>query len=92
RRDPEKSEGYYKSIRHQGFGFFEGRTEHGEFSFDGGGAMRHVSTGRYDEKGRRLPGPYESLSWCPLSAEPEVLEDLGYDVEAVKQIVKEKLG
>jgi len=77
RRDPEKSEGYYKSIKHCGFGFFEGRTENGEFSFDGGGPMRHVSAGSYGEKG------YESLSWCPLRAEAEVLRDLDYDVEAV---------
>jgi len=93
RRDPEKGDRYRKSIKHCGFGFFEGETERGEFSFDGGGAMRHVSTGRYDEKGRRLSGtPYESLSWCPLRTSPEVLEDLGYDVDAVKQIVKAKLG
>jgi len=84
RRDPEKA--YHESIRHCGFGFFEGRTENGEFSFDGGGAMRLAKAGAPGEEG------YEWLSWCPLRAEPEVLEDLGYDVEAVKQIVKEKLG
>jgi hypothetical protein len=33
-----------------------------------------------------------SLSWCPLWAEAEVLRDLGYDVEAVKQLVKAKLS
>jgi len=86
RHDPEKSEGYHKSIKHHGFGFFEGETEHGKFSFDGGGAMRHVSAGSYGEE------DYESLSWCPLRAEPEVLEDLGYDVDAVKQIIKAKLN
>jgi len=86
RHDPERSDGYHKSIKHCGFGLFKGRTENGEFFFDGGGAMRHAKAGTLDEEG------YEWLSWCPLSAEPEVLEDLGYDVEAVKQIVKEKLG
>jgi len=86
RRDPEKSEGYRKSIKHLGFGLFKGTTENGEFFFDGGGAMRHVSVGRYDEEG------YEWLSWCPLSAEPEVLRDLDYDVEAGKQLVKARLG
>jgi len=85
RREPEKSEGYHKSIRHCGFGFFEGRTEHGEFSFDAGGAMRLAKAGAPEEG-------YEWLSWSPLRAEPEVLKDLGYDIEAVKQIVKKKLG
>jgi len=84
RRDPEKA--YHKSIKHCGFGLFRGTTENGEFFFDGGGAMRLARAGKPGEEG------YEWLSWCPLSAEPEVLEDLGYDVEAVKQIVKEKLG
>ena len=86
RRDPEKSEAYYKSIKHCGFGVFRGRTENGGFGFDGGGAMKHVTAGSYGEEG------YESLSWCPLWAEVEVLRDLDYDVEAVKQLVKAKLG
>lgn len=86
RRDPEKSDGYWKSIKHCGFGFFRGRTESGEFSFDGGGAMEHVTAGNYGEEG------YVSLSWSPLRAEPEVLQDLDYDIEAVKQLVKDKLG
>ena len=86
RRDPQRSDGYYKSIKHCGFGFFKGRTENGEFSFDGGGAMQHVSAGSYGEEG------YESLSWCPLRASAEVLRDLEYDLEAVRQIVEAKLG
>ena len=68
---------YYKSIEHCGFGFFEGNTEHGAFSFDGGGAMRHFQ------------GEGEWLSYSPLRASPEVLKDLGYDIEKVKAAVKE---
>ena len=83
RRDPKKA--YHKSIKHCGFGLFRGRTENGEFFFDGGGAMRLAKAGKPGEEG------YEWLSWCPLEAETEVLKDLGYDVEAVKQIVEAKL-
>ena len=71
---------YYASIRHVGFGFFEGRTERGEFSFDGGGAMRHFQGGE---------GAY--LSYSPLRASAEVLEDLGYDLEAARARVDEIL-
>lgn len=72
---------YYKSIRHLGFGFFEGRTEHGTFSFDGGGAMRHIQ------------GEKEWISWTPLRVENEkVLEDLGYNIEVVKERVRNILS
>lgn len=84
RCDPEKT--YHKSIKHLGYGLFRGRTENGEFFFDGGGAMRHADAGKPGEEG------YERLSWCPLEAEAGVLKDLGYDVDAVKQIVKAKLA
>jgi hypothetical protein len=84
RRDPEKA--YHKSIKHLGFGLLRGRTENGEFFFDGGAAMRHADAGKPGEEG------YERLSWCPLEAVPEILKDLGYDVDAVKQIVEAKLG
>ena len=67
---------YRESIRHRGFGFFEGRTEHGEFSFDAGGAMRHVRSGD------------DWLSWSPLRANAEVLKDLEYDFETVKTAIK----
>lgn len=85
RRDPERSDRYHKSIKHCGFGFFQGRTEQGEFSFDGGGAMRHA---RASDGGEG----YEWLSWSPLRASPEVLTDLDYDIDAIKQIIKAKLG
>ena len=71
---------YYKSIKHCGFGHFVGNTEHGTFSFDGGGAMRHFQ------------GEDEWLSYSPLRASPEVLKDLEYDIEKVKAIVKEILA
>ena len=67
---PEK---YRPSIRHLGFGFFEGKTEHGEFSFDAGGAMRE-----YRGKGWWI-------AWTPLRAEKAVLEDLGYSHEKVEE-------
>jgi len=70
---------YYESIEHQGFGFFQGKTEHGTFSFDGGGMMCH-----YDLDG----GGW--ISWSPLRSEnPEVLKDLEYDFEKVKTVLKE---
>ena len=73
---------YYESIRHLGFGFFEGRTEHGKFSFDGGGAMRHYD---FKEEGW--------LSWSPLRTDnAEVTKDLGYDFERVKQALREILS
>jgi len=72
---------YYESIEHRGFGFFEGRTEHGTFSFDGGGEMNH-----YD-----LGGDW--ISWSPLRPEnPEVLKDLEYDFEKVKTALKEMIS
>ena len=86
RHDPETAEAHYKTIKHWGFGVFKGKTENGEFGFDGGGAMKHVTAGSYGEEG------YVSLSWCPLWADAEVLRDLGYDVEAVKLLVKAKLS
>lgn len=67
---------YYKSIDHMGFGFFEGRTESGTFSFDGGGAMRRNGW----------------ISWTPLRATKEVLADLGYSREKVKKALKELIG
>jgi len=74
---------YYPSIEHCGFGFFEGRTENGKFSFDGGGAMRHVQSGEGEDR--------EYLSWTPLRAEKAVLEDLGFDFQAAREAVKEIL-
>ena len=69
---------YYESIKHCGFGFFEGRTEHGKFSFDGGGFMRHpkIASGKW-------------ISWTPLRASPEVLKDLGYDFDRMKKALKD---
>ena len=76
RKNPEKADQYWRSIKHCGFGFFEGRTEHGEFSFDAGGAMRHVQSGD------------EWISWSPLRASAEVLKDLEYDFDSVKAAIK----
>jgi len=70
---------YYESIEHQGFGFFQGKTEHGTFSFDAGGAMNHYIL---DGGGW--------ISWSPLRPENlEVLKDLEYDFEKVKVALKE---
>ena len=64
---------YYSSINHLGYGCFDGRTEHGVFSFYAGGAMLRV----------------EEMAWTPLSASKETLNDLGYDIEKVKKALTE---
>ena len=65
----------HKTIGHCGFGFFEGHTENGTFSFDAGGSMAHY---RFDD------GSY--LSYSPLRVEnEEVLKDLNYDFEKVEK-------
>jgi hypothetical protein len=70
---------YYTSIEHLGYGFFEGKTEHGTFSFDGGGAMHH-----HDLSNEGF------ISWSYLRTEnAEVLKDLLYDFEKVKSALKE---
>jgi len=71
---------YYESIRHLGFGFFEGTTEHGDFSFDAGGAMRHHS---FEDK--------TWLSWTSLRASYDVLNDLGYDFEKVETALQREI-
>lgn len=71
---------YFESIRHLGFGSFEGRTEHGTFYFNGGGAMSSITVSDLLKDSR--PG---LLGWTYLSTDnKEVLADLGYDVEKVK--------
>lgn len=73
---------YYTSIRHLGFGFFEGKTEHGTFSFDAGGAMRHF---RFQDK--------TWLSISPLRTEnSQVLQDLKYNFETVKEELEKLLA
>jgi hypothetical protein len=72
---PEK---YYSSINHLGFGVFKGSTEHGDFTFCGGGAMEHHNFGENDW-----------IAWTSLDGSPEVLKDLGYDFEAVKGKLKQ---
>lgn len=63
-------------VRHLGFGFFEGNTPSGKFSFDAGGAMRHEA----------------DFSWTPLRADPGVLSDLGYDLGRVERALVELTG
>lgn len=71
---------YRSSIRHCGFGFFEGKTEKGTFSFDAGGAMVHCEF----KEGR--------LSWTPLRVENDgVLELLGYDFKKVEAALQETI-
>ena len=65
---------YHSSVRHLGFGLFRGETPDGSFTFDAGRAMRTM----YDEEGKYI------LSWTPLSASPEVLAELGYNMDAVR--------
>ena len=79
KQDPEKVERYRSTIKHQGFGYFEGHTESGKFQFCGGGAMHHVQT----DSGY--------LSWSPVDGSPEVLADLDYDIEKAKETIRAKL-
>jgi len=64
---------YHSSLKHLGFGFFSGNTEHGEFTFDGGGAMNHDG----------------GISWTTLRADDNVLRDLGYDMHKVERALRE---
>ena len=67
----------HRTVRHCGFGFFEGSTEQGTFSFDAGGAMIH----------HQFPSGTH-LSWTPLRATAEVLEVLGYDFQKVENALE----
>ena len=44
--------------------------------------MRHYREGEYGKEG------YKTLSWSPLYASGEVLKDLDYNIEDVKEKVK----
>ncbi len=81
KQDPEKTEQYRGTIKHQGYGFFFGETENGRFEFCGGGAMQSVrdETGKY-------------FSWSAVDASPEVLADLDFDIEKMKEIIRAKLA
>ena len=81
KQDPEKVEQYRSTIKHQGFGYFYGETENGKFEFNGGGAMMYA---------KAEDGTY--LSWSPVDCSPEVLKDLDYDMEKVKEIIRAKLA
>jgi len=64
---------YHDSVEHLGFGFFEGSTEHGKFSFDAGGAMNHTG----------------DVSWTELRTDNDaVLRDLHYDINRVKRALQ----
>lgn len=69
----------YQTVKHCGFGFFEGKTEKGTFSFDAGGAMIRIN----------FQGGY--VAWSPLRADPEVLVELGYDFEKVEEALQEEI-
>lgn len=81
KQNPETVEQYRKTIKHLGFGYFEGKTDNGMFEFNGGGAMHSV---------RAEDDHY--FSWSPLDASPEVLEDLNYDFEKAKEIIRTELA
>ena len=66
---------YRNTVDHLGYGMFRGHTDHGNFTFDGGGAMNRTG----------------SVSWCPLSADKAVLRDLKYSLPKVKRALKELL-
>lgn len=81
KQDPEKTKQYRSTIKHLGFGYFEGHTENGKFEFNGGGAMMYA---------KAEDGTY--LSWSPVDCSAEVLADLDYDMEKAKEIVRAKLA
>ena len=71
---------YRDSVAHCGFGFFEGKTEKGTFSFDGGGAMVH----------RSFKGG--SLAWTPLRVENDaVLELIEYDFAKIERALQAEI-
>jgi len=67
---------YRRSVKHLGFGCFEGETPHGKFTFDGGGAMTRS----------------HGTAWTYLSADDAVTRDLGYDIRKVKKALEELGG
>lgn len=68
-----------ESVRHCGFGFFEGNTPAGKFSFDAGGARQRATY---------CGG---SVAWTPLRASPEVLQDLNYNFEEVATALQREI-
>jgi tetrahydromethanopterin S-methyltransferase subunit G len=67
---------YHNSVEHMGYGLFRGRTGHGEFNFDAGGAMNRDG----------------GVSWTTLSADKSVLRDLKYNMVKVKRALQELLS
>ena len=61
-------------VVHHGFGFFSARVKNEAISFDAGGAMRRE----------------EDYSWTPLRASASQLESMGYDIQAVLEILESK--
>lgn len=73
---------FWKSVKHLGFGCFEGRTPHGKFGFEGGGAMSHYS----------FPGG-SWISYSVMTVEnEEVLNDLNYPFEDVEQTLQQEIS
>jgi hypothetical protein len=76
---------YYESIQHYGFGEFHGKTEHGTFTFFGGGAMDD-----YHWEDNETPN---WIAWCPLYfSNRTVLQDLGYDCQKTAGVLKEVIS
>ena len=68
---------YRDTLDHVGCGMFEGKTEHGKFEFEGGGAMHRAG----------------QISWTTLRASsPVVFRDLGYDIQKVKRALEELIA
>jgi hypothetical protein len=65
---------YHSSVVHMGWGYFEGATEKGKFTFCGGGAMNRIG---------------DSFAYTSLDGSKEVLADLGYDIDKVKKALVE---
>ena len=72
---------FHSTVRHIGFGFFEGTATSGKYEFEGGGAMRRAT----DDEGNYV-------SWTPVRGDPAVLSELGYDLGAVERALVELIG
>jgi hypothetical protein len=64
------------AVRHCGWGLFVAEVKGKKFSFDGGGAMRRC----------------EGFSWTALRFDAPCLEELGYDVAAVRAALEALLA
>jgi len=73
---------FWESVKHLGFGYFEGETPNGKFTFEAGGAMHSYN--------------FEDKSWLSYSKlcvdNDKVLKDLNYPFEEVSRILTDLIN